>query len=487
MSSKTPGLAKPLAWTTISNLATQGIAFLTFAVLARLLGVSTFGLVAMATLFIDILLVICNAGICEAIIQRRVFTEEDADTAFWTHLLYSLFFATALTICAPLIANVFGQPELKSILPALALILIITPLGAIHTARQIKDLQFKSIAFRNLGAALVGALVGLPLAYVGYSIWALVGQRLAAAVTIVLLVWIQQPWRPKLRFSCQSFLEIMRFGGPIGLANTLNQINMRSAEILSSALVGPFAIGFVRAATRITEVLGQISFSPFQQIALPSLAKSAHDQVDFKRTFLNLNRISAMIFYPCFMGVFALAPEVVAVTFGQGWEPVSLAIRILTCGIVAVQINTLIIAATTASGAGGSVLTWTSAQIALSLTAAIAIYPWGWEAILIAGVARAYCVLPYGFSLLKKHVNVQFRDIFNAIKPALISTLLMTVCTYCGATYCNAILSPVWRLSIWIPIGTILYLTIYSLLDRTLYDKIKAIVVSRKILPFIGS
>lgn len=476
MSVTKPKIGTSLIWSTASSLATQALSFLTFAILARLLGAQAFGLVALAALVIDLLLVVSNAGMTEAVVQKRTLTEEDADTAFWTNLVCGLCFCVATIAAAPLIARLFEQPQLELIIQALARIFVITPLGAIHTARLTRELRFKSVAFRNVVASLLGVLIGLPLALAGYGVWALVLQRIAMAVGLAIAAWIGMPWLPRLRFHWRAANALLRFGGYIGISTTLNQINIRSAEIISGALVGPAAVAFIRAGSRIVEVLNQITYMPFQQIAMPLLARTEGSAGDLHSTYLRLSRLSAFIMFPAFMGCFALSKSIVGIVFGPGWESVADALRIFGCAVFASQINNLIIAAITAVGASRTVLSWTSAQIILGIAAAVAVSHWGWQAMLITGVVRGYLVLPYGFLLLRRHLGIGFNDVLQSLRPALISTFMMVITVAVGKSVTSSAISDLMQIAIWLPIGAIVYLTAYCWQDRMILTQIHEIV-----------
>lgn len=482
-----PSLASPLLWSTASSLGTQALSFLTFAILARTLGASSFGLVALAALVIDLLLVVSNAGINEAVIQRRVLNEEDADTAFWTNLACGSSFCLAVVIAAPWVARLFREPALAPIVTALAAIFVITPLGAIHTARLTRELRFRSVAMRNLASSLAGAVVGLPLAFAGYGVWALVAQRIAVAAAMTIGAWTSLAWLPRLRFRRQSCIEMVRFGAYIGISGTLNQINIRSAEVISGALVGPVAVAFIRAGSRIVEVLNQITYMPFQQIAMPMLTRTAQDPSALRSTYLSLSRLSAFIMFPAFFGSLALSREIVAIVFGPGWDPVTDAIRIFACAVVASQINNLMVAAITAVGESRTVLSWTSAQIVLGTAAAIAVHGWGWQAVLLTGVARGYLILPYGLHLLRKHTGIRFADVFASIRPALVSSILMVWVVLAGIQACSDRLPPALILSIWLPAGALTYFAAYFWQDRQTVDQLRAMIAAHRQASALGA
>jgi len=478
-SPKAPGIASPLLWSTASSLGTQALAFLTFAVLARLLGAPAFGLVALAALVIDLLLVMSNAGIAEAVVQRRVLTEEDADTAFWANLACGLLFCLGTMAAAPLVARAFGQPQLTPIVTALATIFAINPLGAIHTARLTRALHFRAVGMRNVVAAVIGAGVGLPLAFAGYGAWALVGQRIAVIAALSACAWISLPWRPRFRFRLESLREMVRFGAYIGLSGTLNQINIRIAEVIAGALVGPVAVAFIRAGSRIVEVLNQVTYMPFQQIAMPLLARSTSDLDHLKATYLRLSRLSAFVMFPAFLGCLGLSREIVALVFGPGWEPVADAIRIFACAVVASQMNNLVIATISALGQSRTVLSWTGTQIVVGLCAAVAVHRWGWQAMLMTGVLRGYLILPYGLHLLRKHAGIRFREVLASLRPALTSAVAMAAIVSIGVKACEGLVPNLVIVSIWLPLGAVVYLAAYLSQDREVIGQVRDIVASR--------
>ncbi|GGZ05915.1 lipopolysaccharide biosynthesis protein [Novosphingobium colocasiae] len=475
-----PAIAAPLLWSTLASLGTQVLGFGTFAILARLLGAQTFGLVALAALVIDLLLVISTAGINEAVIQRRHLDEVDADTAFWGNLAMGTAFCIATIAGAPLIATAFHQPALSQVIMALAAIFAITPLGAIHTARLTRDLRFRAVASRNLIAALAGAIAGIPLAFLGFGVWALVAQRIASTAALVLASWWSYPWLPRLRWHRQSLIEMVRFGAYLGASRTLNQLNIRAAEMISGALVGPVAVAFIRAGSRVVEVVNQVTYMPVQQIAMPILTRVNHDPAALREAYLKLSRLSAFLMFPAFFGCLAIAPLIVQLVFGPGWEPVADALRIFTLAVVASQINNLIVAVIAALGESRAVLSWTGAQIGLGIAAAVAVAPWGWQAMLLTGVLRGYLVLPYGFHLLRRHAGIRFRDVLSSIAPALASSLLMAMAVAAGLHWSPAALPLPALLALCLPAGALVYLAAYLWQDRTILAQLSALLATRR-------
>ncbi len=99
-------------WSAVSTYGNVILSFLVFLVLARLLTPDEFGIVAVASVFVDIILIVSRGGLPEAVIQRPVLEEEFADTAFWLSTGGGFLLCIILVLLALPIAQLFSMPEL---------------------------------------------------------------------------------------------------------------------------------------------------------------------------------------------------------------------------------------------------------------------------------------------------------------------------------------------------------------------------------------
>ena len=102
-------------WSAVGGYGNVFLSFVVFLILARLLTPDEFGLVAIATVFVDIILVIARGGLPEAVLQRPELDEDYADTAFWFSLLWGAVLCALLSLAAPFLAGLFGIAELSPV------------------------------------------------------------------------------------------------------------------------------------------------------------------------------------------------------------------------------------------------------------------------------------------------------------------------------------------------------------------------------------
>ncbi|MEH3038232.1 MAG: lipopolysaccharide biosynthesis protein [Sphingomonas adhaesiva] len=471
----------PLFWSTASSVGAQLVSFVAFAVLARTLGAETFGLVALAASVVDLLLILSSAGIADALVQRATLDEDEAATAFWANMALGLAFCVLVLALAEPIADFYHRPELAPVVRALALVFLLTPLGVMHNARLTRDMNFRALAFRNVAANVTGAVVGIVMALMHFGAWALVGQRLVMATVLAVLAWTATRWVPRLVFRAGAFMSFLRFGGYLSLSQLFIMLNGRIAELLSGVYFGPGVVAFIRAGGRVIDVLNQLTFAPFHQIAMPMQARVQHDPVQRNAVYVQLSRMSALFMFPCFMGVFALAPPIVEVVFGPGWGGASDAMRILALAVVPLQVNVLFIAALAAAGRSKLVLGWSIGQAALGIALVVAVAPWGWEAMLAVNVVRAYLLLPLAMILQRRVLGVGIMVVLRSVRPAAVSAVAMAAAVGLADTALTPALSALLRLVLLVPAGGAIFFAAYLLQDRSGIAMIRQFVQNRRL------
>jgi PST family polysaccharide transporter len=110
-------------------VARAGSSLLAFVLLGRLLTPQEFGVVALAMAVITVLATLSDAGFTPWLIQRRQLSDTATSTAFWISTALGIVSAAALAALAVPVADAFDSPELRLILPVLAVTLVVTGLS----------------------------------------------------------------------------------------------------------------------------------------------------------------------------------------------------------------------------------------------------------------------------------------------------------------------------------------------------------------------
>ena len=91
-------------WRLMERFGAQAVTFIVSIILARVLGPSEYGVVAIATIFMVILQVFVDAGFSTALIQKKDADDLDFSSVFFFNIFICSFLYLLLFFAAPLIS-----------------------------------------------------------------------------------------------------------------------------------------------------------------------------------------------------------------------------------------------------------------------------------------------------------------------------------------------------------------------------------------------
>lgn len=460
--------ARSLVWSTAENGGLALISFVSLIVYLRLLSASDFGLYAAALALVEVLGVIVTMLFHNALVQRPEITERHYDTAFCATLLLSLVMALACWALAPLFAQLLHRPNAVAVLAWMALVFPCSGVSATLVARQRRDLEFRSLAIRSLIGRVVGGGIGIAAACLGAGLWSLVLQQILIAAISSAVLWMSAARRPRLRFGYAEFRQLIGFGALSVSALLLSTSIRRIYTLIASVLLGVETAGYLNLSFRVVDVFWAIAATAVSQVALPMLAGLQANPARFKRAYQFSTQFSCLVLYPCFVGLGAVAPDVIELLFGRRWLPSAPYAMVLGFLVLVQAPRLLITPVLTALGRPRDPLLGLAAELVFmlgltavlgmrSLPAAIAI--WVASECLLALVSTGILRRATGYGLLE-----QFRGV---LKP-LIASLLMAASVIEMRLQLPLEWGPVVRLAVLLPVGAIVFSGAAAFLDRRL-------------------
>jgi len=291
-----------------------------FAVLTRFLSPEEFGLIALATVFTAILQVFVDSGFSKALIQRKSLEPKDASTAFWTSMAMSVALYVVIFFTAPLLAASFDEPDLASVLQVLGLALPLTALSRTPAALLEREFGFKALSVRQFVGTLAGALAAFPLALLGAGVWALVAQTLVTAGASVVALWAATTWRPKWEYSSRSLKALWSMGVSIIGIDLLDAVQANIDKLVVGAFFTAEQLGYYFLAQRLGTILIELVTTVISRISLTTFSRVQDDLVRLNRIFRQLTFAASAISVPAFALVAVLAPQLIPLLFGDGWD-----------------------------------------------------------------------------------------------------------------------------------------------------------------------
>lgn len=433
VASKLTASAKSLTHQTVSGLLWMflgsglyaGLRIVTLLLLARLLTPEEFGVVGAAMVVGGFALLLSQAGMEPALIQRPTLEERHVRTALTAFLLLSTSMGALVALASPLIARFFRMDELVPLLLVTAFAFPLQGLMSVPTALLKRRMQFRGLAAIQVVSYGVGyGGVGITLAWIGAGAWSLVVATLAQSLLAVVLLQVIQPYPKRPLFDRAAFGELMYFGTGFTLARLLNYVALQGDNLVVGRWLGAAALGLYSRAYQLLIFPVDLFGTVMDQVLFPSMARVQHDSARLATTYRRGVTMIGLVFLPLSTLVILLAPELVLVLLGPQWLGVVLPFKLLALSMLFRASYKMSDALARATGAVYS-RAWRQGIYAGSVVGgALVGQLWG-----VAGVAAGTALaLLVNFTLMAQlslHLtSLTWGDLLRAHRPALWLTIV---------------------------------------------------------------
>jgi len=456
-------LSSSTAWTVL-------IGFGQTVVLSRLLEPRDFGLTAMIWVVLGFAQMFCDAGISNAIVQRREITLAELSSLYWLTVVTGAAIAVLTVAATPYLVAYYREPDLGALVPWVALTFVVGAVGQPFAALAQRELRFDRLALVDMLAATVAFAVSVAAASLGAGAHSLVFGGLASSLArtgwFVGRGWHR--WRPALRFRVGDLRTFRRFA--------LFQVGDRIANyvwtnvdyLLVGRVLGSGPLGIYRLAYEtVVRPLGTVN-PILNLIALPVFAKR-QDRVDkLREGFLEMTRVVATVVFPMMAGLWALAPLAVEAVFGSQWRSAARIIQILA---LLGALRCLLNPGTTLLVAMGRIDRVFYLNLSLALLAPLTywlVLPLGLEALAWAALALLAGVMlaswrPLYWSTIQLAPSTYLGALF---KPGLLSAVMAGLVLLVRHTSEATATRPFPRLVVLVVIGMLAYACLALVFDR---------------------
>lgn len=295
----------------------RAIGVVSTIVLARLLAVEDFGLVALASVVLGLATVLLDMGINLTVVQRHQIDRDDLDTAWSLRLLQNGIIAIALVIASTWIASYYGDSRLRPVILVLALAYLLDGFTGLGPVMFQKRREYaKEVAF-FMAKRLFGFSVTVGLAVWMRSYWALVLGSLGASLFgMVLSYWMYRE-RPRFRLTrwrrfvgASSWLTIRSIGGYARTELDKFVLGQRGG----APILGAYAIADQIAALPSSELL-----QPTSRALFPAMAAKQDEPDELRRLYLAALGVQVLVALPASVGLAMVAHDLVLVALGPKW------------------------------------------------------------------------------------------------------------------------------------------------------------------------
>jgi teichuronic acid exporter len=308
-------------WTFAQQFGNQISGFVVSLILARILMPEEFGLIGMIAIFVSVGNTLLNSGLTQSLIRSQELEEDDYSTVFYFNLVASIIIYLIVYFSGPLIADFYNQPILTDIVRLYCLTFIISAFSAVQLARLTKNLDFKTQTVIGIPSTIMGGVVGISMAYMGYGVWSLVWSQLTSTLLSSVQLWIYSKWIPGWIFNMTKFKDHFNFGYKITISSLLNRIFDNIYLIIIGKYFSPAQVGFYTRADTLKQLPVTNISNALNKVTYPLFASIQDDNIRLKRVYKQLMQMVVYVIAPILIFLAVLAEPAFRFLFTEKWLP----------------------------------------------------------------------------------------------------------------------------------------------------------------------
>jgi PST family polysaccharide transporter len=392
-------VARSFGWSVGGQLAQRGAAWLSTILLVHLLEPDDYGTYSIAATVSMFLLAFNDLAVSYAVTRYEGDDlDELAGTAASVAMGLSASIYAIVFAAAPAIVSLFdprdGSPAVGVVrLAALSIVIdgVIAAQGGLITRALREQIRVPCEV-----AGLVCSLsVNIALAFAGLGVWSLAAGQVAGSGVTASLLLLRTPFRVRPRWNTERARSLVRFGLPLVVAGTFNQLILNSDYLVVNRYLGQATAGAYFVAFNVSNWPVTLIHFAMRRSALGGFSRLQGDPVALRRAFAQATRLLVSATLPMAALVATLAPEIMAVLFPARYGAGATALRFLAGISVIRLVFALAIDLLTIKGRSAAIL-WVQAVWWIALVAGLW---WGATRHGLVGVGVAQLAAALGIAL----------------------------------------------------------------------------------------
>ena len=345
-------IIRGLGWTTISTITNGLVQILRLSILSRFLSKEDFGIVAILTLILGLTQVFSDMGFSAAIMSQKKIEKSNFLSLYWLQFLVFTFMMLSISLCSPFIANYYNSPILTKLVPIMMFELFFVSLGKLYDTVLQKNMEFRTIAIRNIVTASLSLFIAIILAILGYGVYSLVISTVSQ--TAMVNIWNLKAGQNHYKLSIQKIdfkqaKELMKVGYYQMGTQIVDYFASKLDIIVISSTLGVSALGVYNLSKELILKFVIIINTISNRVMLPVFTNYQDDIEELKRIFVLCLKKMTLFNAPIVGFVILFCNYIVKIFYGNAFLeaiPIVQILAIWSLFVVIGQPNSLLAIAT---------------------------------------------------------------------------------------------------------------------------------------------
>lgn len=290
--------------------------------LTRLIDPAEYGLLAMATVVMNLANIFNDLGTASAVIQKQNPTQSFYNYIYKINIITGFSVMVLVILISPIMVTYFDRVELYGIIILLAFSFPISSYSIVHKAILEKAMRFEAVIKIEVFSSFIALIVAITMANMGFGVYSLVAQTIVAILIATVLFTKVSNVKLSVREKLNSEYTkgILSFSGHIFSFNLINYFSRNLDSLLigrffSAAILGSYSIAYRIMLFPVQNLTFVIS-----RVFLPHFSKKLENVEENKKDYLKSLKIILSLSAPLMLGLAAVSHDFVSIFFDSKWS-----------------------------------------------------------------------------------------------------------------------------------------------------------------------
>ncbi|MES1925719.1 oligosaccharide flippase family protein [Salinisphaera sp. T31B1] len=416
-----------LAWSFAKRYTNMAMTIPTIMIVSRLLTPEQVGVYSVGMAFVTLIHSLRDFGVSDYLVRTEDLDDRKARSAFTINLIIAWVLGCTMFLASGVVATFYSQPGLELLLKVISINFFLLPFGSTVTALLKRSMQFGISYQINLfqqatqsGSTIVFVLMGF--GFMGLAMGSVAG----TVANILACMYFGRNYRIR-GLGLDQWRDVSSFGIQRVTGDVVSRIGASAPDFIIARVIDFASVGLYSRGKGLVNLFRENILAAVGVVTFPTYARDFRRRNDAHLMFLKSMTYVTGVSWPFFMFSALMGFPIMRIMFGDQWDA---AVPILqwiamasVIGVINMDGPQLLTAIGHVKAVTRTIIVLQIIRIALLVGAAF----YSLEAVAAASVVGAGLNVALYQALIKRYTPIKFRDIWFALTPSVLSTVITMV------------------------------------------------------------
>ncbi len=317
----------------------SALQFISIMVLARILTPEEIGIYTVALAVISFAQVFRDFGVSQYLVQEKVLNKKKVAAALGVTTAIALPLGILAYASAPVIANYYDEPLIRSVIEVSAINFFLLPIGALAPDLLKRGMSFGTRSKINLGSAVTHVTMSISLALMGFGVMSMAWATVGSSVVTAALGQLYLPKKYRVLPSLRGSRAVFSFGTYTLGSNISEQMGTSVADMLIGRVLGFSSLGLFSRARGFNKMYASIFRKATNPVIHANFARENRGENGIGPSYVQTMDYVTLVGWSlaAFMG--CMAERMIYVLFGEQWLGAAPIASVLCVGLLISIVN----------------------------------------------------------------------------------------------------------------------------------------------------